>query len=74
MSGIFNLFAGLELLISCLGLYGLSAYGKSDEKFEIGMKQVAGASTDQQQSILPGFFPWRTVKTGRDLAFRMINR
>jgi len=44
MGNIFNLFAGLGIFISCLGLYGLSAFIAEQRKKEIGVRKVLGAS------------------------------
>ena len=44
MVAIFNGFAGLTVLVSCLGLFGLVAFTTERRTKEIGIRKVLGAS------------------------------
>jgi putative ABC transport system permease protein len=44
MSQIFQVFAGFAILISCLGLFGLSSYATQLRTKEVGIRKVLGAS------------------------------
>ena len=47
-----GLFAGLAIFISCLGLFGLSAYVAERRTKEIGIRKVLGASVSQVWLLL----------------------
>lgn len=44
---LFQLFAGLSILIACLGLFGLAAFTAEQRAREIGIRKVLGASVQQ---------------------------
>jgi putative ABC transport system permease protein len=49
---VFGLFAGLAIVIACLGLLGLSAYNVLQRTKEIGIRKVLGASVRNLLFIL----------------------
>ncbi|HTK19518.1 MAG TPA: ABC transporter permease [Mucilaginibacter sp.] len=51
-----GIFAGLAVFISCLGLFGLSAYIAEQRKKEIGIRKVLGASVLQVWKLLSADF------------------
>jgi len=55
-SSIFSCFAGLSLLIACLGLYGLIAYTIFQRTKEIGVRKVLGATVNRIAAMLSGSF------------------
>ncbi|MCF0073034.1 ABC transporter permease [Dyadobacter sp. CY261] len=52
MSRVFNGFATLSIFISCLGLFGLSAYSAKLRVKEVGVRKVLGASVSSVAMLL----------------------
>src|SRR5690606_38210240 len=51
---LFNIFAGIAIFISCLGLLGLSTYTVRQRVKEIGIRKVLGASVANILQLLSG--------------------
>lgn len=49
-------FAGMTILISCLGLFGLSAFAAQKRQKEIGIRKVVGASVSNIAAMLSADF------------------
>jgi len=48
----FKIFAGLAMLISCLGLWGLATFAAVQRTKEIGIRKVLGATTENLVTLL----------------------
>jgi putative ABC transport system permease protein len=51
-SQILDFFAGLAILLACLGLFGLAAFGAEQRTKEIGVRKVLGASVPSILGLL----------------------
>ncbi|HEX6226964.1 MAG TPA: ABC transporter permease [Chryseolinea sp.] len=53
---VMNLFAGIAIVLACLGLFGLSAYMVRQRSKEISIRKILGASLINIVSLLSGNF------------------
>ena len=51
-AAIFSLFAGLALILACLGLFGLAAFTTLQRPKEIGVRKILGAGTPSLVAML----------------------
>ncbi|MDP4214724.1 MAG: ABC transporter permease [Bacteroidota bacterium] len=61
VSSIVGVLAGLAILISCLGLFGLASYSAEKRVKEIGIRKVLGASVQNIVRMLSGDFLKRVL-------------
>lgn len=52
MGIISNVFGGLSIFISCMGLFGLSAYSAEQRTKEIGIRKILGATMKELMQLL----------------------
>ncbi|MBL7825674.1 MAG: ABC transporter permease, partial [Saprospiraceae bacterium] len=55
-SRVFGLFAVFSIVVSCLGLLGLTAYSMQRRRKEIGIRKVLGATTGNVAALLTNDF------------------
>lgn len=58
LSRVVNTFAGLAILIACLGLLGLAAFSARQRTKEIGIRKVLGATVSSTVVLLSKNFLW----------------
>jgi putative ABC transport system permease protein len=56
LARIINLFAVMAVIVSCLGLFGLSAFSAEQRTKEIGIRKILGAKTMQITTLLSADF------------------
>ena len=54
----FSIFSGLAIIVSCLGLFGLSAFSALQRTKEIGIRKVLGASVPNILLLLSREYIW----------------
>lgn len=72
-----NLFGGIAILISCLGLYGLVAYSAEQRTKEFGVRRVLGASVSNIMTLLSVSFlkmVFIAACIGVPLAYYLMNK
>lgn len=61
MSAVVSIMAGLAILISCMGLFGLAAITTEKKTKEIGIRKALGATEGQITILLSRNFAWLII-------------
>lgn len=61
MSAVVTIMAGLAILISCMGLFGLAAITTEKKTKEIGIRKALGATETQITVLLSSNFAWLII-------------
>jgi len=72
-----NLFGGIAIFISCMGLYGLAAYSAEQRTKEFGVRRVLGASVSNIMQLLSVSFlkmVFVAACIGVPLAYYLMNK
>ncbi len=77
LSAVVNIFAIIAIFISCMGLYGLSAFLADQRKKEVGVRKVVGASVFQLGYLLSRDFTrpiWIAMVIALPLAYLFLSK
>lgn len=72
-----NIFGGLAIVISCLGLFGLAAYAAEQRTKEIGVRKVLGATVGNLAALISKDFLYlvlASIVIGIPLSFYFMNQ
>ena len=76
MSKLLNLFTGIAIIISCLGLFGLALFTAEQRTREIGIRKASGANIGQVMLLLTkDFIKWIVISfiISSPIAFYILN-
>jgi putative ABC transport system permease protein len=77
ISKIFSLFSFLCIVISCMGLFGLTSFMVNQRRKEISLRKVLGASVSKiNLMLLAGFLRWVAIAAiiALPLTYSLLNR
>ncbi len=55
---MFGLFSILAIIVTCMGLFGLSTYSVARRQREVGIRKILGAQPGQLMALLSSEYVW----------------